>query len=222
MFDITKLALKIPNFLTHEECDGLISEFNQRRNEAGIENSLDYKTQKQKYSSFEVVSLKPHTSNFSLINKKTKQAVNHYLDYLSQPQYFFTSLLKEALNYSHDYRIMEYKTGAEIHPHSDHISNIYGSISFNLNEGYEGGEFKFFNGNYTIPLGKGDALIFPADYFWVHEVSPVTKGTRYSLNSFLTKYPFPVTSNLFEMGEKWYEEYLQSVPSEELLGPYNI
>ena len=33
MFDITKLALKIPNFLTNEECDGLINEFEQRKNE---------------------------------------------------------------------------------------------------------------------------------------------------------------------------------------------
>jgi hypothetical protein len=42
---------------------------------------------------------------------------------------------------------MEYGKEAEIHPHSDHDpGNIYGSISFNLNEDYEGGEFKFFNG----------------------------------------------------------------------------
>jgi predicted 2-oxoglutarate/Fe(II)-dependent dioxygenase YbiX len=80
---------------------------------------------------------------------------------------------------------MKYETGAKIHPHTDHIPNIYGSISFNLNNDYEGGEFKFFNGNYTVSLNKGDALIFPADYFWVHEVTPVTKGERYSINSFL-------------------------------------
>jgi hypothetical protein len=34
MFDITKLALKIPNFLTHEECDRLINEFEQRKDES--------------------------------------------------------------------------------------------------------------------------------------------------------------------------------------------
>jgi hypothetical protein len=33
MFDITKLALKIPNFLTHKECDELINEFEQRKDE---------------------------------------------------------------------------------------------------------------------------------------------------------------------------------------------
>jgi hypothetical protein len=45
---------------------------------------------------------------------------------------------------------MKYETGAEIHPHSDHDLGTYGSISFNLNEDYKGGEFKFFNGNYTV------------------------------------------------------------------------
>ena len=116
---------------------------------------------------------------------------------------------------------MKYETGAEIHPHSDHNSGIYGSISFNLNGNYEGGEFKFFNGNYTVPLSKGDALIFPADYFWVHEVTPVTKGTRYSLNSFLQKYPDKVISHSNYLLDLLYKDYLENCPPEELLGPYN-
>jgi hypothetical protein len=37
MFDITKLALKIPNFLTHDECDGLINEFEQRKEKSLLE-----------------------------------------------------------------------------------------------------------------------------------------------------------------------------------------
>ena len=115
---------------------------------------------------------------------------------------------------------MKYETGARIHPHSDHDPGIYGSISFNLNDNYEGGEFKFFNGNYTIPLSKGDALIFPADYFWVHEVTTVTKGIRYSTNGFLTSYP----SDVFNLGNKYtkeiYKDYITKIPKEELLGPY--
>jgi predicted 2-oxoglutarate/Fe(II)-dependent dioxygenase YbiX len=221
MFDITKLALKIPNFLSHEECNVLINEYKQRKDEANLESSGNVNTGKIENSSFTVVHLKPYTNNFNFIKEKTKLAVDKWTDYLSQPNYFFPTPLKEALNYSHDYRIMEYKTNAEIHPHSDHIPNIYGSVSFNLNDNYEGGEFKFFNGKYTVTLNKGDALIFPADYFWVHEVSPVTKGTRYSLNSFLSRYPYPITTKLCEIGEQWQKEYLESLPPEELLGPYN-
>jgi len=221
MFDITKLALKIPNFLTHEECDGLINEFNQRREEKTLENSKNYHTNSHRTSTFTVVPLIPRTPNFNLIRLKTKEAILQYLEYLSKPNYFFVDSLKNTLNYSHSYRIMEYTTGAEIHPHSDHDTGTYGSISFNLNENYEGGEFKFFNGNYTVPLGKGDALIFPADYFWVHEVSPVTKGTRYSMNSFLRRFPGNLDTHTNHLGNLLSRDFIENVPPEELLGPYN-
>ena len=120
MFDISKLALKIPNFLTHKECDGLIEEFEQRKEESYVEGSLDYKTNKHKESSFKVVPLNPYTDNFNFIKQKTKLAIDIWIEYLEKPQYFFTHSLKQELIYSHNYRIMKYETGAEIHPHSDY------------------------------------------------------------------------------------------------------
>jgi len=221
MFDITKLALKIPNFLTPEECDSLISEFEERKDEAGLERSGNANTGKIEHSSFKVVSLKPYTENFDFIKQKTKLAIDTWIKYLEQPNYFFTKALKAKLTFSHNYRIMKYETGAEIHPHSDHAPGIYGSISFNLNDNYEGGEFKFFNGKHTIHLKKGDALIFPADYFWVHEVSPVTKGKRYSINSFIRSAPEIPQKDVEYLASLLHNDYLVKTPSEELLGPYN-
>jgi predicted 2-oxoglutarate/Fe(II)-dependent dioxygenase YbiX len=52
-----------------------------------------------------------------------------------------------------------------------------------------GGDFSFFNGNYKIKLGCGDALIFPAGLHWVHGVEKITSGNRYSTNSFLQPAP---------------------------------
>ena len=221
MFDITKLALKIPNFLTHEECDGLINEFEERKDEAGVEYSGNANTGEVKYSNFKVVEILPKTNNFNFIKLKTQEAIGKYIEYLSTPNYFFTKALKENLQYSHKYRIMKYEKGASIHPHSDHEQSTYGSISFNLNNNYEGGEFKFFNGNHTISLGKGDALIFPADFFWVHEVTPVTKGSRYSINSFIKSSPSEAQRNARYVGDLIIKDYLQNTPPEELLGPYN-
>ena len=221
MIDLTKLALKIPNFLTNEECDNLINEFEQRKEESNLEGSLDYKTNKHKLSSFRVVPLKHSTPNFNLIREKTKLAIDKWVEYLDQPKYFFTHQLKSNLRFSHNYRIMKYSTGAEIHPHSDHAPGIYGSISFNLNNNYEGGEFKFFNGKHTIPLGKGDALIFPADFFWVHEVAPVTKGERYSINSFIRNTPEIIQNHSDYLSNLLVKDYIDNTPFEELLGPYN-
>ena len=221
MFDITKLALKIPNFLTHKECDELIEEYEQRKEQSNLEHSSNAKTGELEYSSFKVVHLNPYTDNFNFIKEKTKLAIDKWIGYLEQPNYFFTKALKGNLNFSHSYRVMKYETGAKIHPHSDHEPGIYGSISFNLNNNYEGGEFKFFNGNHTILLGKGDALIFPADYFWVHEVTPVTKGVRYSLNSFIINTPEAIRNNTTYLSNLLSVDYIKSSHSEELLGPYN-
>ena len=221
MFDITKLILKIPNFLTHEECDGLIEEFEQRKEESFLEQSVNYKTNRIEKSSFKVVPLIPNTFNFNLIRSKTKEAVSRYINYLDQPKYFFTKHLKRQLKFSHSYRIMKYAEGAEIHPHSDHDPGIYGSVSFNLSNGYEGGEFKFFNGNHTVSLNKGDALLFPADYFWVHEVTPVTKGARYSLNSFLCQSPYEILQHSRYLHELLHNDHIHKTNPEELLGPYN-
>jgi predicted 2-oxoglutarate/Fe(II)-dependent dioxygenase YbiX len=221
MFDITKLALKIPNFLTNKECDELINEFEQRKDESSREYSTNAKTNKTELSNFRVVSLNPNTENFNLIREKTKLAINSYLEYLDHPKYFLTEGLKNSLKYSHAYRIMKYKVGASIHPHVDYDAYTYGSITFNLNNEYEGGEFKFFNGNHTINLHKGDALIFPANYFWVHEVTTVTKGNRYSINSFIKSIPEQSLGLIKYMKDIIGKDSIENIPPEELLGPYN-
>ena len=55
----------------------------------------------------------------------------------------------------------------------------------NLNEDYEGGEFRFFDGQIKEVFKTGDAMLFPAEPIWIHGTEPVTKGTRYSINCFL-------------------------------------
>ena len=47
-----------------------------------------------------------------------------------------------------------------------------------------------------IQLKRGDALIFPADHFWVHEVKPIKKGVRYSTNCFLQNMPTSLIEHL--------------------------
>ena len=223
MFDITKLALKIPNFLTHKECNGLIDEFEieeKKNTSIYFENNIDRNTGKRVNSKYKTFSLIPNTSNFKLIKEKTKFAVKIYQNYLNSSG-LFSKDLGNTLNFSHKYRILKYEEGTSINPHSDHRDYTYGSISFNLNNSYKGGEFKFFNGRYTVSLDKGDALIFPADYFWIHEVTPITKGIRYSLNSFLLKYPLPVIKKIYELEPKVLDAYGLNTPYEELLGPYN-
>ena len=49
-----------------------------------------------------------------------------------------------------------------------------------LNDDFEGGDFVFWE-EHTVNIKKGSVLVFPALYLFPHEVTPVTKGVRYSL-----------------------------------------
>ena len=219
MFDITKLILKIPNFLTPEECDILIKEHKRKEEEAVLEECQHANTGIVTESTFRAIYLEPRTLEFDLVKTKTKEAVKKYSEYLLSSGCFHKNLA-ETFKYSHDYRLLKYEKGAKIHPHTDHDSHVYGSITFNLNEDYEGGDFKFFNGNHTVSLAKGDVMLFPADYFWVHEVTPILSGVRYSTNSFLTNIPYPVATYHNDQSRLDEKSFLNQTPKEEVLGPY--
>tara|TARA_R100000084_G_C4511296_1_gene82591 strand:- start:172 stop:513 length:342 start_codon:yes stop_codon:yes gene_type:complete len=89
------------------------------------------------------------------------------------------------INSSDNIRILKYEKGSSIKDHTDVANTIRASCTLNLNEGYEGGEFRFFDGQIKETFKTGDAMIFPAEPIWIHGTEPVTKGIRYSINCFL-------------------------------------
>lgn len=188
----------VKNFLTIEQCNSLITEYEKRKNESHTERSTHAFLDKNLEIAFRVVWLKPNTKNFDLIHNKTEQFINEWIDYLHSLNCFFPKYLKRNLKYSHRYRILKYKKGDYIHPHSDWDNFTHASVTFNLNDDYEGGEFVFFNGKHVVKLGKGDAIIFPADCFWVHEVKPILSGERYSINSFICSLPYKIRESMLD------------------------
>jgi len=93
------------------------------------------------------------------------------------------------------YQIAKYEVGDHYKPHLDsigthstrwiakdnpHLHNKTRKISMSLilNDGFEGGDLDIF-GVPTPKLETGSMIFFPS--FIAHEVTPVTKGTRYSL-----------------------------------------
>tara|TARA_A200000159_G_scaffold38819_1_gene35167 strand:- start:6683 stop:7270 length:588 start_codon:yes stop_codon:yes gene_type:complete len=82
----------------------------------------------------------------------------------------------------------KYDVGDYLSPHYDHIRDFFQgqfrgipvtSVVGVLNDDFEGGEFRFWK-EHTVNIKKGSVLVFPALYLFPHEVTPVTKGTRYS------------------------------------------
>lgn len=81
------------------------------------------------------------------------------------------------------YNLLKYEVGNFYTTHTDSFKDMPRAVScsFALNDDYEGGEFAFFNREVVYNLKKGDALMFPSNFMYPHEIMPVTSGTRYSI-----------------------------------------
>lgn len=81
------------------------------------------------------------------------------------------------------YDLLRYQVGDFYKEHTDSfVSNPrHVSCSFHLNDDYEGGEFAFFNREFKIKAKKGSVVMFPSTFMFPHEILPVTKGTRFSI-----------------------------------------
>jgi hypothetical protein len=85
--------------------------------------------------------------------------------------------------------ILKYEIGGhyEIHwDHGKHTPRTF-SLIYLINDDYEGGDLIFKTPDYknTLKIEKkaNTLLIWPSNFLYPHTVTPVTKGTRYSLVS---------------------------------------
>jgi hypothetical protein len=53
------------------------------------------------------------------------------------------------------------------------------SLTYYLNDEYEGGDVEFKRHNLRFKANKNDLLIFPSNFIYNHQVYPVTEGLRY-------------------------------------------
>jgi len=90
-------------------------------------------------------------------------------------------------------KFIRYYPGQTMLNHCDHIHDMFDgeikgipilSIIGILNDDYEGSELIMFEDK-KIDTKKGDLLIFPSNFLYPHEITPVTKGVRYSYVSWV-------------------------------------
>jgi predicted 2-oxoglutarate/Fe(II)-dependent dioxygenase YbiX len=88
----------------------------------------------------------------------------------------------------HDsYGILKYGQGQQFTNHIDDHPSYHRRVStvYYLNDNYEGGEINFPRFNITFKPKANQMLIFPSTYVYNHSVSPVVKGERYAVVSWL-------------------------------------
>lgn len=200
MPNLYDLLLHLPGVVPAHECDAIIRSFDELQLDGGAyrESSMDANSGRRVESSFNAVSLPPGSPAFEAVHRCTRFALKTWLEHLEAQGRYNTKLFRRSLRYSHDYRVLRYDTGARIHPHTDWDEFTLASCTLALNDDYTGGEFSYFNGDRRIRLNRGDALVWPADCFWVHEVTPVETGTRFSVNSFITSVPESLKSKVID------------------------
>jgi len=85
------------------------------------------------------------------------------------------------------YDLLRYNSGQFYTEHTDSFTENPRAVSCSiaLNDDFEGGEFGFFAREVVIKAPKGGAVLFPSNFMYPHEIMPVTKGTRYSIITWL-------------------------------------
>ena len=87
--------------------------------------------------------------------------------------------------------LLKYSPGGKYNLHTDHhnTSPRHLSVIINLNDDYEGGDLVFTDQREKeikrLKLGKGSIVFFPSNFMYPHGIQPITKGTRYSIVSWL-------------------------------------
>jgi len=190
-YKITDLKFHINNLVPKHICKKLIEIYEKYPELCHTEFSYKYESKKKERDNYTCLNL----SIIKNPNKDINEALNICKTYISImiSNYVFyirknicPNFLDQHINKTSNIRILKYDVGQCIKDHSDIDSNIRASCTLNLNEDYEGGEFRFFDGQIKHSFKTGDAMIFPAEPIWIHGTEPIIKGTRYSINCFLS------------------------------------
>ena len=91
------------------------------------------------------------------------------------------------VNADEGYKLLRYEVGQFYKTHYDQSNtrNRHVSCIFALNDEYEGGEIEFVDIGHKKRIKKGSILFFPSNFMYRHQILPVTKGTRYSIVTWL-------------------------------------
>jgi len=187
---ITDLLYQINSLVPKNICDYFINLYENNSNYSGFESSYKHQTKKMELDNHKIL----HLSKLSTKNEKFIQPLEIAKKYINiMITNYVLNIQKNIcptfdnlhMKNSFEIRILKYEKGQCIKDHTDVGNNIRASCTLNLNEDYEGGEFRFFDGQVKKSFKTGDGIIFPAEPIWIHGTEPITKGTRYSINCFL-------------------------------------
>lgn len=100
------------------------------------------------------------------------------------------------------FNLLKFIEGFSLDPHIDTLSvesNHIASVYY-INDDYTGGEIVFPNHNIKIKPKPNSLIIFPGNENYVHEVTKILNGNRYSSSMW-----FQFTGSTFNKKREWYD-----------------
>jgi len=168
------------NVISKEDRLKIIKEYEQDDNWNEIHNTPSVSTDK----SFQFIRL----SDPGVINKspETRKAIDEIL-YKSFANVYkeYNNLYNRAIvSKDNGYALLRYQVNNFYLNHADAFepgTQMLLACTLLLNDNFKGGEFSFFNKKAKIKLKAGDALIYPCNFLYPHQVAKITTGVRYSV-----------------------------------------
>lgn len=171
----------IKNALTYPLCDAILDEF--KNSDEWVDTVIGGGAVNKSIRNCQtIVTSYPHIIEK---NKKVRFKIDKYLMASASKciKEYNTKFPHCSIEEDSGYELLKYPEGCFYTEHTDSFKARPRAVScsFILNDDFEGGDFAFFNKELKYKLEKGDALMFPSNFMYPHEVMPVTKGTRYSI-----------------------------------------
>jgi hypothetical protein len=178
-YDKEKLPICFEEFVPDSLCDDLVSFLENNNNLFEGENSIDY----WKNRIINALNLdEPLRSELIRISTLTFHMVNR-------------ASLHKWLCVPDTLDIVRWEKGASLTPHIDN-AELDGSSNYTpwrhfstmiyLNDDFKGGDIYWPNLNKTVKPRKGMMIVFPSDAVFLHGVTEIEEGTRYTISSFYT------------------------------------
>ncbi|MAG49259.1 hypothetical protein CMO86_06220 [Candidatus Woesearchaeota archaeon] len=171
------------NILSQELCNAIIEEdFNYSKSTYSTHKGLSPDKERVK---MDEIWIRKDSDYYEPLKSIVSDVANLYAEEVKKAKRNF------VVQKTTDFRVNKYEKGGYMSLHCDNIHHSHGqqygypqaSVLLFLNDDFEGGQF--IVSELELNINKGDAIIFPSNFMFPHEVKEVTKGTRWSIVSWL-------------------------------------
>ena len=172
MINIKDFIKCYPNILDNTLCDDIINSY-----DFDVEERATIGEKKEVSNNRKVYQHRLDEKFDRIIFNKVGEIIKKY----HQEFPWFPAYTLKDTGYAHLCYKGEDNGEYKMHIDADHFIRRMLSISFTLNENYNGGNFLFFDEKYKIKKKKGMAVVFPSNFCFPHAVTPVTNGDRHAI-----------------------------------------